>query len=212
VFNPIDLSMWQGGSREEARARLGIPPGARVVVWHGRIDYRRKGLDVLLDAWELVLRDRVGRDLRLLIIGAGNDSDDLRRRLSTGGVPATTWVDEYINDRSRIRDLLKSADIYAFPSRHEGFPVAPIEAMACGLPLVAADAPGIPDILEGGEAAGGLVVGRGDVPAFASALGLLIDNPRRCEELGRRARRRAESLFSLPAVGAQLRQFLNPLE
>jgi glycosyltransferase involved in cell wall biosynthesis len=57
-----------------------------------------------------------------------------------------------------MRQYLSVADVYVFPSRHEGFPVAPLEAMACGLPIVAAYAPGICDILSEGEESGGLVV------------------------------------------------------
>jgi starch synthase len=118
------------------------------------------------------------------------------------------WVDRFVRDQSAVRRYLSSADVYAFPSRHEGFPVAPIEAMACGLPVVAADAPGVADILEGGEDAGGLVVPRGDAAAFALALGRVLDDMAWRHELGRRGRRRVEMYFSLDAVGAQLRAFL----
>jgi glycosyltransferase involved in cell wall biosynthesis len=118
------------------------------------------------------------------------------------------WVDEYVRDRTAIRRYLSAADVYTLPSRHEGFPVAPIEAMACGLPIVAADAPGVPDILEGGEDSGGLVVPRGDAVALASALGRVLDNEAWGRELGKRARCRAEECFSLEAIGKQLRTFL----
>jgi starch synthase len=118
------------------------------------------------------------------------------------------WLNEFVQDRSVIRRYLSAADVYAFPSRQEGFPVAPIEAMACGLPMVAADAPGIPDILEGGEASGGLVVPRDNAVDLALALGRLLEDKAWGRELGRRARRRVESCFSLEAVGRQLRAFL----
>src|SRR6185369_8481582 len=98
-----------------------------------------------------------------------------------------------LNDREVIRRHLAAADVYAFPSRNEGFPVAPVEAMACGLPVVAADAPGIVDILGEDD---GTVVPAGDAEAFARALGPLLDDHNLRAALGVRARRRAEERFS----------------
>lgn len=208
VFNPLDLEEWQTGDRAAARRRLGIPEAARVVAWHGRVDFRRKGLDVLLAAWREVTAARAGRDLRLLLVGDGNDAGELRERVARERPAGLLRVDSYVRDRALVRSYLSAADIYAFPSRHEGFAVAPLEAMACGLPLVGSDAPGVPDILEGGEASGGLLVPRGDAAAFASALGRLVDDEELCRRLGERARARVEECFSPDAVGAQLRAFL----
>ncbi|HEY0080860.1 MAG TPA: glycosyltransferase family 4 protein [Pyrinomonadaceae bacterium] len=207
IFNPLDLSDWRAVNREQARAALGIPQEARVAVWHGRVQVRRKGLDVLLDAWERVSLEREGRDLRLLLVGTGNDRDDLRRRIDGLEARNVFWVDEYVCDHSRLRNYLSAADVYAFSSRHEGFAVAPIEAMACGLPLVASDAPGVSDILEEGEFSGGIVVPTDDAPSLASALGRLLDDPALSRTLGQRARLRTANAFSLPAVGSRMRAF-----
>ena len=202
VFNPLDADRWQAEDRRAARARLGLPADAVVVAWHGRVDLRRKGLDVLVEAWRLVARD----DRRLLLVGSGAHSEELRSLLA--GTDGVQWIDEYVLDRGRMRGYLSAADLYVLPSRHEGFPVAPVEAMACGLPVVAADAPGVRDILAGEDASGGVVVPRGDARALAAALEeLLTEEPRR-RELGRRARRRVEEAFSLDSVGEQLRDFL----
>ncbi|MCG6133198.1 MAG: glycosyltransferase family 4 protein [Nostoc sp. LLA-1] len=118
------------------------------------------------------------------------------------------WINEYVRDRTAIQRYLSAADVYTLPSRHEGFPVAPIEAMACSLPVVATDAPGVPDILADGEASGGLVVPRGDIVALSLALGRILDNPIWGRELGTRARCRALEYFSLEGIGQQLRNFL----
>jgi starch synthase len=82
IFNPLDLAMWEPIDRNEARAALGIPEGARVVVYHGRIELQPKGLDVLVDAWLQVCSDRPRRDLRLLLVGMGSDADELRRLIA----------------------------------------------------------------------------------------------------------------------------------
>jgi glycosyltransferase involved in cell wall biosynthesis len=145
--------------------------------------------------------------LRLVLVGTGNDANELSTRIKELGLEGVTWNNEFVLERSVLRTYLSSADVYAFPSNHEGFPVAPIEAMACGLPVVATDASGIPDILEEGEDSGGIVVPRGDVNAFAAALGRMLDADEWRDKLSRRARQRVETRFSLDAVGAQLRQF-----
>jgi glycosyltransferase involved in cell wall biosynthesis len=210
IFNPVDMATWHGTDRGEARAKLGIPEDARVAAWHGRVLVCRKGLDVLLDAWERVCAERPGRDLRLLLLGTGNDADEFRRRLAVKPLAGVTWVDRFVQDRTVLRTYLAAADLYVLPSRHEGFPVAPIEAMSCGLPVVATDAPGISDILGDGEASGGMVTARGNAAALSAALGRLLEDQALSRELGKRAQRRAQVRFSLETVGSELSKFLLP--
>jgi glycosyltransferase involved in cell wall biosynthesis len=207
IFNPVDARMWRPLDRQQARADLGIPVEARAVVWHGRVLLYRKGLDILLEAWKEVCRERPGIDLRLILLGTGNDSGELRRRLDTMRLQGILWVDKFLVDRAAIVRHLSAADVYVFPSRHEGFPVAPIEAMSSSLAVVAATAPGIQDIFEGGEASGGLLVPVGDATALAGALGRLLDNVSFAHELGLRAQSHAQAHFSLEAIGTQLKGF-----
>ena len=204
IFNPIDLEMWRPEGGAAVRSQLGIPAAASVVAWHGQVQTWRKGLDVLLDAWRVINNDRSRRDWRLLLVGSGEDAGDLRRRVAALSLPGVHVIDEWVQDRTRMRSLLSAADVYAFPSRHEGLPVSPLEAMACGVPVVAADASGVVDVV--GDA--GVVVPQDDVDALAGAILALLDDDDRRGELGRRARLRAEEHFSLESVGAELRAFL----
>jgi starch synthase len=167
---------------------------------------RRKGLDVLLDAWELVRKER--QDLLLLLVGTGRNTGELRRRADQD--PSIRWIDRFVLDREELWRYLSAADVYTLPSRHEGFAVAPIEAMACGLPVVATDASGVPDLLGSGDEGGGVIVPREAPAALASALLRLLGDPRWAHELGARARRRAEQRFSLEVVGGSLRDFMFP--
>ncbi|MEJ1931764.1 glycosyltransferase family 4 protein [Nostoc sp. NIES-2111] len=216
IFNPMDVAHWHKrdglrpaiGDRTQARTTLNIPLDAQVVVYHGRIEIYRKGLDILMDAWQHICQQRPDRDLRLLLVGTGSDAEKLAQLITEKQLSGVIWKNEYIRDRTMIQLYLSAANVYTLPSRHEGFPVAPIEAMSSSLPVVATDAPGVPDILPDGELSGGIIVPREDSTALAQALGSILDNTTWGYELGKRARARAETAFSLEAIGQQLREFL----
>jgi glycosyltransferase involved in cell wall biosynthesis len=207
VFNPVDVDAWRPGDRAAARARLGIPPRARVVAWHGQLQIERKGLDVLLAAWAELRRDLPGADLRLFLAGAGEDADALRSRLAEPSLAGVELLDRWLG-RDDLAQLLSAADVYAFPSRHEGFAIAPVEAMACGLPVVAAEGSGMSDLLAEPEEHGGVVVPAADSGALARALRALLEDEARRAALGGRARARAVSECSLAAVGHRLRSIV----
>ncbi len=208
IFNPIDVDLWRPGGRDEARSHLGIVDGTLLVVWHGQLQLRRKGLDLLLAAWSELVHARIRGPLQLLLIGAGEDAEELRRHVDERRIEGVEILDEWINERDRVAQLLSAGDLYVFPSRHEGFPVAPMEAMACGLPVVATDVSGITEIFPRGEADGGIVVERENVASLAAAMARLLNDDETRVELGRRARARAEAAFSLSAVGRDLRRVL----
>ena len=194
--------------RRATREKLGISNRTRVVVWHGRVDIYRKGLDILVNAWNRLCQNHTVTDKLLILVGTGNDADELHVRINSLNLPDVLWIDSYILDTTTIRRYLSAADAYVFPSRHEGFAVAPIEAMACGLPVVAAAAQGIPDIFENGEADGGRVIPRGDEDALATSLSRILNDPDWARKLGARARQRAIKCFSRKSIALQLGEFL----
>ena len=208
IPNPLPLGDWAPGGRAAARRALGLPEDAVVAVWHGRVEVIRKGLDVLVEAWERVSRAHPDRDLRLLLVGTGEDRERLTDLLASRDVRGVHRVDDFVRDRTVLRRHLAAADFYCFPSRREGFPLAPLEGMASGLGVVAAAANGVPDIFAAGEQDGGIVVPAGDVAAFADAVDRLIADPALRERLGRAARRRVETAFAPDVVGRRLRDAL----
>jgi len=207
IPNPLDTQEWRALPRTQARAELGLPRDAFVVVNHGRIDVGRKGLDILLDVWRRFIGSRP--DARLHLIGAGQDDELFARMLAEASLPSISWDARYTTDRTLVRRWLSAADAYITTSRTEGMPVAPIEAMACGLPVVASRAQGLPDIFPLGEASGGLLFDASEPAAAAAALSRLANDAGYRKALSDAGRATVESRFSIGAVGRELAEFLS---
>lgn len=213
IFNPLDDALWFPDRAADTRQSLGIADDALVVAWHGRVSMRHKGLDVLLDAWERVRGGDAAPGtppLHLLLIGSGESSADLEGRLAARGQRGdVTWIASYISDRKAMRHYLSAADLYVLPSRYEGFPVAPLEAMACGLPVVATDVEGVSDIAPRGEADGVVTVPTEDAGALAAAIARVAGDAALRARMSEGGRRRIRDAFSLDAVGVALAHLLS---
>jgi glycosyltransferase involved in cell wall biosynthesis len=208
IPNPLDVRRWRPEDRLKARRELRLPPDRRIVIWHGRVQIERKGLDLLLEAWRQVCATRPDRQPLLLLVGSGRDAEVLRHRVADLPAGVVQWVEEYVHDREQMWRLLSAADIATLPSRHEGFPVATLEAMACALPVVAADVSGVRDMLQAvPDTDTGIIVPPEDIGALADALGVLVDDVELSRKLGDSARSVAEQ-FSLEDVGRRLAQVL----
>jgi len=208
IFNPLDVTVWYPEDRRSARSALGLPQDAFLVAWHGRIDLHRKGLDLLIDSWRRLLLAKPGLDGYLVMVGTGPDTAELMSLIEAENVERVIWRDEYVLDRAAMRCYLSAADVYAFTSRHEGFPVAPLEAMACGLPVVAMDCAGLRDILSDASD-GGIITPLEDPRGLAESLARLLDDEVLRRKTGRDARRRVVESFGLDTVGDRLKKFLS---
>jgi glycosyltransferase involved in cell wall biosynthesis len=146
-----------------------------------------KGVDVLLEAARLVQAP-----LRLEIYGDGSLRDELERQAA--GLDAR--FHGFVSD---MREPLGGLDVLVQPSRADNLPLAVLEAMAAGLPVVGARVGGIPELVADGET--GFVVDPEDPPALAAALESLARDRGRLAELGRAGRERVATHFSAEQVG-----------
>lgn len=147
-----------------------------VVTYLGRLSVE-KAPGILADAWEQVAADRHG--WRLRFIGSGPLEDELRRR----NLPRVQFIEPTANPQS----YLLGSSILALPSLVEGLPLAVMEAMACGLPVVAADASaGVRELVA--EEVTGLIAVRGDAEDLAHQLSRLMDDETLRRTMGGRAR------------------------
>ena len=206
IPNPLDTEEWRPEDRATAREQLGLSATDFIVINHGRTDIGRKGLDILVEAWTLFAAEHP--EARAILIGSGQDHAAFEQLLKDKAPPRLDWIARYVTDRPQMRRWLSAADVYLTTSRIEGMPVAPLEAMACGLPVISSDAHGLPDIFAEGEAHGGIMTAREDAHAVAAALDRLARDPGLRARLGAAARRRVEEHFSIEAVGAALGRFI----
>ena len=159
------------------------------IVFVGRIA-ESKGADVLLDAAVHLTAEVPG--LRLVMVGGGEPPflDRLRARARDAGHPNLLELPGFV-PHAALPERLGSAHVFAAPSRYEGGPgFVYLEAMACGLPVIACSGSGAAEVVTHGET--GLLVPPDAPAALVDALRLLLtDGPRRAE-MGRRAREYAE--------------------
>jgi len=155
----------------------GWPGTGGVIGFLGRIDEPRKGLSVLLKAFELLAPGRPG--LRLLIAGPG-DADEQRHKLPADLRDRAVFLGE-VSEEDKVR-VLHSVDVFCSPNTGgESFGIVTAEAMAAGLPIVASDIPAFRQVLRDGRA--GELFGVGDAVDLAGVTARLLDDPARRAEL-----------------------------
>lgn len=187
-----------------------LPGTARVpgrLVTTASSDVPLKGLVPLLEALAKV---RVERDADLVVIGRPREGSIIPatiRRLGLEG--AVTFASKVSDDR--IVELYSEAEVAVVPSLYEGFSLPAVEAMACGVPLVATTGGALPEVV-GRDGETGVLVPPGDPEALAAALGRLLADADERERIGRAGRARVLERFTWRQTAAstaeQYRQLL----
>jgi glycosyltransferase involved in cell wall biosynthesis len=164
-----------------------------------------KGQRVLVEACRLLRNEGVELECRL--VGAGEDASTLVRLIGDLGLDDAIRMDGAVT-RPQLVELLREVDVLAAPSvptargKREGIPVVLMEAMAAGVPVVASNVSGIPELVEDGST--GLLVPPGDARALADALRRVHDEPDLARRLATRAREKVERDFDLEKSAAAL--------
>ena len=175
--------------RNRSRAVLGVAPDAFVVCFHGVIQ-PRKNVDVLIDAVATLAGER---SVTALIAGDGPQLPALREIAVARRAPVV-----FAGMRRDIPHVLAAADVSAHLSSAEGFSNSVIEAMACGLPVIASSASSHPEQIVDGVH--GLLVPLRDTPAVAHAIRRLRDDDEGRRRMGNQARDRTVTHFSLATM------------
>jgi glycosyltransferase involved in cell wall biosynthesis len=188
IANGVDIARLgaEALDRDAARVRLALPSGRLIVGTIARFDPVKR-LDVLIEA---TAREP---EATLVLVGDGEEAPRLRALAAARRLGSRVVFAGECQDAAR---LLRAFDVYASASRKEGMPLAILEAMAVGLPIVASDIPAHREVL--GATSAGLAPGT--VEGFTRALGMLARDAAARLALGEHNRTRACSEFDAVAM------------
>jgi len=189
--------------RTRKRQDLGIAPGARVILYVGRLN-RDKGVLDLAAAFDLLAAQYP--DVELVLVGA---EEEVRFSDMQNICAAHRDRLHCVSFTANPEHYMAAADIFCLPSYREGFGLTIIEAAACGVPAVASRIYGITDAVEDGKT--GILFPAGDVSALTHSLSGLIAEDEARHLMGHVARTRALELFSSEKITHEMLEFYDQL-
>ena len=203
IYNGVMTNLFHSSipdkARVEVRRSLGFPDNAFVFVFVGSLVIR-KGIDVIVEAFNK-LSDEFP-DSYMLLIGPKSREDNhnmceyevdklLKKVRHKHRMICTGRIDDPVS----MQRHLASCDVFVFPTRREGFPNAPVEAMACGLPVIVNKIAGVTDIVPVHSETGFLVEGN-CCNQFYEYMKLFMKDRNKVYVMGMNARKRVETSFS----------------
>ena len=190
IENGIDVSAFASARDARVRAELGIGPGEAVVSMVAALR-PEKAHEVLLEAAATV--GGAGRPVHFLLAGEGPRREPLEGLCARLGVGDRV---HFLGSRRDVPALLAASTVLVLPSHPvvETLPLAVLEAMAAGVPVVASRVGSIPEVIRSGE--NGLLVPPGDAPALAGAIERLVEDDALARRLAAAARRTVEERYS----------------
>jgi glycosyltransferase involved in cell wall biosynthesis len=178
-----------GGARARARVELGLPADATVVGAVGRLTYQKAPGDFVA-----ALRALGRPDVTGVWLGDGELAEQAAAQARE--TPGLRLV--LAGQRANVPELLPAFDVFTLPSRYEGLPTAVVEAMMCGIPVVATAVNAVGDVVVPGET--GLLVPPGRPGLMADAVRFLLDSPEAAARMATAARARLGQRFGEQAL------------
>ena len=199
IYNPMALNRISALATESPEHRFFLEDRKPIVIAMGRLT-PQKGFDILLKAFRLVMSEI---DARMIIMGEGLQRSYLERMISDLGIENRVSLCGFQRNPCAF---LAQADIFVLSSQYEGLPMAILEAMACGVPVISTDCRSGPrEILQNGQC--GVLVPVGDEAALAEAITGLLKDEKRRKELSERGKERLKD-FSIQEIVRQYEEIL----
>jgi glycosyltransferase involved in cell wall biosynthesis len=181
-------------ARLAARRRIGIPLEAKVIGTVARLDDQKAPLDMVAAIAALQRSD-----VYMVWVGDGELRAPTERLLERHGLSERFLL---LGHRTDVAELLPAFDVFAMSSRYEGLPCAVVEAMVCGLPVVATAVNSVPEIVIAGKT--GLLARPADPPSLSRALAYTLDHPDEAARMAQAARSVIGDRFLPEALGEDL--------
>lgn len=183
-FFPVSLPM-----KKALKSKLGLP-GGKIITFAGRL-IADKGLDYLIGAFEKLS----GEPLFLLIVGEGPSRETLLNKVKAAGLDEKVI---FTGLQKNVYPYLQSSDIFVLPSHSEGLSVALLEAMSCGLPVIATAVSGNIELVK--NDVNGFLVEPGDSKGLAEAIKKMLTNEDATHKMGRANREKIVEGYSIEKV------------
>lgn len=205
VYNGVDTNVFRRTEGVASPEPLRPLEGRRIILFVGHFGIR-KGIFYIIRAMRGILKEIP--DAHLVCIGGVPEwlrEEDpwrvLRNEIESEGVGAHVTLLDKVSNQELV-SYYSMADVFVLPSYYESFSKVTLEAMACGLPVVASNMGGLPEMVVRGET--GELVPYGSPPALTSAIIGLLSDTRRAGAMGAKGRQRVEQMFTWKAVAGRV--------
>ncbi|MBN1694193.1 glycosyltransferase [candidate division WOR-3 bacterium] len=173
---------------------LGVIKGTKVVGTVSRLYEPTKGIKILLEAFNII---QGKADSLLLIVGGGKDKKELKQMAEKLKLKAL-----FLGERNDVAEILSIMDVFVLPSLSEGFSVVILEAMACGIPVVATNVGSNREVVLNGKT--GFVVEPGNPYELADKIKKLLEDKKMRKLFGKAGFKRVKEYFSLDKTVASI--------
>jgi glycosyltransferase involved in cell wall biosynthesis len=198
IPNGIDLSEYVNLPPKGAfKKKFNIPEDRKIILYLGRI-HKIKGIDILIKAYAYMRNKMNLRDIVLVIAGPDDGYLNEAKRLAQAlDVSNHVLFTGPLYGEDKMAAYIDS-EVYVLPSRYETFPMAILEAYACGKPVVASEVGGLRDLVKNGET--GLLFKPEDVKQLAERISNILNDDKMAEEMGLRGRNFVEEDFTIEKI------------
>jgi glycosyltransferase involved in cell wall biosynthesis len=195
VISPVDpVPPVSEASRSAARRTLGSPSDAKVVGTAARLAVQKAPLD-MVRAFAALRRP----DVYMVWLGGGELRGKTERLIEAEGLADRFLL---LGDRTDVADLLPAFDVFALSSLWEGLPCSVVEAMTCGIPVVATAVNSVPEVVVSGKT--GLVARPDDPASLTRALAYMLDHPAHAAQMAEAAQAQIRHQFRPELMGEEL--------
>ena len=188
IPNGIDLSVFKPGNQKEIRTKLNLPLETKIILFtaNGIRENPWKDYKTMQKAIALLAENLPSQNILFLALGENGPPEKIGN--------ATIQFIPYVTDPHAVADYYRVADVYVHAAKADTFPTTVLEALACGIPVVATAVGGIPEQIEQNKT--GFLVSLGDAINMAQSIQLLLENDNLHQQISRQAAETAQRKFN----------------